>query len=89
MTLPDILALLAVVMGGTFTLAAGAGIALGKDSGIPEGVQQIDDFLTGGLVTLMARFFAAWPRANRQLKGLFVGGCMTVAIAVLWYFFSR
>jgi hypothetical protein len=84
MTTLDILSMITLALAGSLLLATGLGIALGHKTRISERVQLADDFTSGGILTLLARFREGWPTADRQLKWIFKGSLATsfVAIAV-------
>lgn len=66
-------------------LAAGAGIATHQKTKLSHGGRAVDNFETGGLLTLFARFFEGWPTANRTLKLLFLSSLLAcLAAFVFW-----
>ncbi|MEN1680633.1 MAG: hypothetical protein AAGJ46_13675 [Planctomycetota bacterium] len=81
----DIVCILLAILGGTMLLATGAGIATQHVTKIPDATRRLDGYLSGGVLTLVARFLEGWPTANRSLKTLFAGSLAACVLAFgLW-----
>jgi hypothetical protein len=89
LTLLDILALVILAVAGSMLLATGLGIALGHRTKISERVRIADDFTSGGILTLLARFREGWPTADRQLKWIFKVSLATCAAAIAGWTVSQ
>lgn len=85
----DIICMIGVMLGGAMVLATGAGIALYNETNIPEKARRLDDYITSGVMTLVARFFEGWPKASSQLKAIFSASLALALIAAIVWIVSQ
>ena len=68
--------LVACLLGGMGLFIAATVIITRGDSSLPEGARRVDDLVSSGLLTLIARFVENWGDAQRGFKVLFVSSAV-------------
>lgn len=76
-------ALVALCLGGMGVFIAATTIITRRDSSLPEGARRVDDLVSSGLLTLVARFFENWRDAKGGFKVLFLLRALVCVAAVV------